>query len=142
MKLSLLRLLLRLDAAVLFLLGALLIFAPQSVERAFQFKELPTAVNYLLGMWGCALATLGIGYFQAAAHPLRHVLWVQIGIARGALECFLGTICLVRGIVTFQQAGAGIIVAGLMALAYVVLYPRKPRLVESTAASTKPISPR
>jgi hypothetical protein len=141
MKLSLLRILLRLDAAVLFLLGALLIFAPSQVERVFQFKELPPAVNYLIGMWGCVLATLGIGYFKAASHPLRHVVWVQVGIVRGALECILGLVYLTRGIVTFQQAGMGIIIAGLMTLAYVALYPRKPRLVQKQETSVRTASP-
>jgi hypothetical protein len=141
MKLSLLRILLRLDAAVLFLLGALLIFAPEQVERFFQFNELPSAVSYLIGLWGCALATLGIGYFKASAHPLRHVVWVQVGIARGALECLLGLFYLARGIVTFQQAGMGIIVAGLMMLAYFALYPRKPRLVQTSESSVRTASP-
>ena len=125
MKLTPLRYLLMLDAAVLFLLGALLIFAPSQVERAFHFPDLPPAVGYMIGLWGCVFATLGFGYVIAATDPLRHVVWVQVGIARGALECVLGLVHLARGIVTFQQAGFGIIIAGLMALAYVALYPRE-----------------
>jgi hypothetical protein len=129
MKLKLLHYLLMLDAVVLTLLGALLIFAPESVERAFRFQNLPPAVDYLIGMWGCVFATLGIGYAAAAIDPLRHRVWVQVGIARGALECFLGIVYLFLGIVTFQQAGIGIILAGCMALAYIALYPRMPRLI-------------
>ena len=125
MKLTPLRYLLMLDAAVLFLLGALLIFAPGQVERAFHFQDLPAAVGYMIGLWGCVFATLGIGYVVAATDPLRHVVWVQVGIARGALECILGIVYLARGIVTFQQAGFGVVVAGLMAVAYVALYPRE-----------------
>src|SRR5437870_5204826 len=123
MKLTLLRSLLILDAAVLFLLGALLIFAPGQVERAFHFENLPGAVSYLIGMWGCVFATMGLGYVVAATNPMQHRTWVQVGIARGALECVLGLIYLARGTVTFQQAGAGIVIAGLMALAYAILYP-------------------
>jgi hypothetical protein len=67
---------------------------------------------------------MAIGYWKAAADPVRHVVWVQVGIARGALECGVGIIYLLRGIVTFRQAGVGTIVAGLLALAYLVLYPR------------------
>ena len=133
MKLSWLRGLMTLDAAVLGLLGALLIFAPSQIERTFQFKELPPAVSYLLGMWGCVLVTLGFGYLVAARHPLRHVVWVQIGIARGLLESVLGLVCLSRGLVTWPQAGFGIILAGSMAAAYCALYPRGPRLVKSSA---------
>ena len=137
MKLKLLRLLLLADAIVLILLGALLAFAPELVERVFQFKELPPAVNYLLGMWGCALATMGAGYLVASRNPLKHRIWVQVGIARGALECALGLVCLSRGTVTFQQAGFGIIIAGLMAVAYIALYPRAPRLVKLTEETGK-----
>jgi hypothetical protein len=113
MKITPLRYLLMVDAAVLFLLGALLSLAPAQVERAFHFKDLPPAVGYMIGLWGCVIATLGIGYAVAATDPLRHVVWVQVGI-----------IYLARGVVTFQQAGFGIIVAGAMAVAYIVWYPR------------------
>ena len=132
MKLSPLRVLLALDAAVLFLLGALLILAPRRVEFAFQFKDLPDGVSYILGLWGCVLATMAIGYAVAATDPIRHVVWVQVGIARGMLECILGVFYVAWGVVSWQQAGFGIIVAGLITIAYMVFYPRKPRLVPSS----------
>jgi hypothetical protein len=138
MKLKLLRYLLTLDAIVLFLLGAFLIFAPSRVEIAFHFQNLPDAVAYIIGMWGCVFATLGIGYAIAATDPLRNLAWVQVGIARGALECLLGVVYLLRGTVTLQQAGLGIVLAGLMALAYIALYPRKPRLVGEKSATPSP----
>jgi hypothetical protein len=124
MKLTLLRYLLMIDAAVLFMLGALLIFAPRQVEIAFHFQELPPAVSYLIGLWGCVFVTLGFGYVIAATHPLRHLIWVQVGIARGALECLLGVVYLARGVVSWQQAAFGIITAGLITVAYTTLYPR------------------
>jgi len=123
MKLSLLRNLLLLDAAVLLLLGLLLIFVPKQVELAFGFKDLPAGVSYILGLWGCVLGTMGAGYVVAASDPLRHRVWVQVGIARGALECVLGLVCLARGIVTFQQAGFGIVVAAIITVAYLACYP-------------------
>ena len=141
MKLSLLRYLLMLDAAVLFLLGALLILAPAQVERAFHFPDLPPAVGYMIGLWGCVFATMGFGYVVAATNPIRHRVWIQVGIARGALECALGLVYLARGTVTFQQAGFGVIVAALISIAYVALYPRKPRLVNAPEASARPAAP-
>src|SRR5882672_2373310 len=137
MKLTPLRFLLMLDAAVLFLLGALLILAPGQVERAFHFQDLPPAISYIIGLWGCVFATLAIGYLVAATDPLRHVVWVQVGIARGVLECILGVVYLARGIVTFQQAGFGIVVAALITLAYLVFYPRKPRSIPSSGSSNQ-----
>jgi hypothetical protein len=124
MKLSLLRYLLVIDALVLFLLGALLILAPGQVERAFHFQDLPPAISYIIGLWGCVFATLAVGYLVAATDPLRHVVWVQVGIARGLMECALGLVYLARGVVTFQQAGFGLVVAALITIAYIVCYPR------------------
>jgi hypothetical protein len=124
MKLNLLRYLLMVDAAVLFLLGAVLIFAPRQVEAAFRFNELPLAVSYLIGLWGCVFMTMGVGYVVAATHPIRHLVWVQVGIARGSLECLVGVAYLVRGVVTWRQAAFGIVTAAVIAGAYVALYPR------------------
>jgi len=124
MKLTLLRYLLMLDAALLLLLGALLILVPWRVEAAFHFTELPSAVSYLIGLWGCVFVTLGIGYVVAATHPLRHIVWVQVGIARGSLELIVGLVYLARGVVTWQQSGFGLIAAALLTAAYVALYPR------------------
>lgn len=135
MKLTLLRNLLLLNAAVLFLLGALLIFLPKQVEFAFHFKDLPDGVSYIIGLWGCALATMSLGYVVAAMNPIRHVVWVQVGIARGVVEIVLGLVCLARGTVTFQQAGFGIIIAGLISLGYILLYPRPLRLVREAGGS-------
>ena len=128
-----LRVLLVIDAAVLFLLGLVLIVAPQQVARVFHFQNLPEGVNYLVGLWGCALLTMAGGYLMAAQNPIRHAIWVQVGIARGALECLLSVVYLGRGIVTFSQAGFGIIIAALMAIAYAVLYPREETLPADAA---------
>jgi hypothetical protein len=124
MKLTLLRYVLMIDAAVLFLIGALLMFLPRQVEVAFHFADLPAAVSYLIGLWGCVFVTMAGGYVIAATHPLKHLIWVQIGIARGALECVLGAVYLARGIVTWQQAAFGLVTAALITAAYTALYPR------------------
>ena len=129
MKQILLRNFLLLDAAVLFLMGTMLVLLPEQVERTFSFTDLPAGVHYIIGLWGCSLAALSIGYVTAAKNPVRHIIWVQVGIARGAAEVFWGLFCVARHIVTFRQAAFGIIVAGLMSLAYLILYPRKPRLL-------------
>ena len=123
-KLRATRILLAFDSAVLFLLGTLLLVLPQYVTLAFGFVDLPVGVTYIVALWGCVLLTMAIGYWKASADPIRHIVWVQVGIARGALECGVGIIYLIRGIVTFRQAGIGITLAGLFALAYLFFYPR------------------
>ena len=120
-----LRMLLMADGTALFLLGALVLVFPRQTLAAFHFTNLPEGVNYLIGLWGCALATFGIGYAVAATDATRHVIWVQIGIARGVLEAAFGGWCVARGLVTWEQGGFGIILAGFVAIAYLVLYPGK-----------------
>jgi hypothetical protein len=122
----------------LFLLGLLLILSPKQVELAFHFKDLPEGVNYVMGLWGCILLTMAPGYAVAAMDPVRHVVWVQVGIARGAIECVLGAVYLVRGVVTWQQSGFGIVVAAIITTAYLILYPRGPRVIRKTAPSPGP----
>ena len=134
MKLALLRYLLLIDAAVLVLLASLFLFAPRQIETAFGFRDLPPAVSYIIGLWGCVLGTLAIGYVAAAQNPLRHRVWIQVGIARGALECLLGLVYLARGVVNVKQAAFGIIVAAAISIAYLVLYPRRPRLITDQTA--------
>ena len=102
---------------------------------------MPPAVGYLIGLWGCVFATMGFGYLVAATNPIRHRVWIQVAIARGALECVLGAVYLARGIVTFQQAGFGVILAALISIAYLVLYPHPPRLVQAPEISPPSPSP-
>ena len=123
-KLRVTGILLALDAAVLFLLGTLLLVLPQHVLFAFGFVDQPIGVTYIIALWGCAILTMAIGYWKASADPVRHLVWAQVGIARGALECAVGIVYLVRGVVSFRQAGVGIILAGLFAAAYLIFYPR------------------
>ena len=124
MKLRVTGILLALDAAVLFLLGTLLLVLPRHVLFAFGFADLPIGVTYIVALFGCALLTMALGYWKASADPVRHLVWAQVGIARGALECAVGIVYLLRGIVSFRQAGVGIILAGLFAAAYLIYYPR------------------
>jgi hypothetical protein len=124
MKLTPLRYLLFWDAALLIVLGAALILMPSEVQRIFHFNDRPAAMNYILGLWGCVLASLGLGYLVAAKDPVKNLVWVQVGIVRGALECILGLVYLARGLATFQQAGMAIVLTGLIAFGYVAFYPR------------------
>ena len=57
------------------------------------------------------------------------------GIARGILECVLGVVYLARGIVTFDQAGFGLILAALISIAYMLCYP-------TSATSRNTMTPR
>jgi hypothetical protein len=138
MKMALLRCLLLADAAILFLLGAVLIFAPGQVEASFHFQGLPPAVAYLIGLWGCGMATMSLGYVVAVVDPLKHRVWINVAIGRGVLEVFLGTVYLVRGIVTLPQAGGGVLLAAFVSIAYLALYPMAPKVDKPPTPTPSP----
>ena len=119
-----LRVLLTADAAVLLALGLALIFVPDTLAAVFQFKGLPDVVDYIGGFLGCAFISLGIGYVATTADPIRHVIWIWIGIARGVFEVILSVVCVLRGVVSWPQASFGVAFASVIALGYTIFYPR------------------
>lgn len=120
-----LRMFMMMDAVVLTGLGVLFITVPRRIEAVFHFQDLPVGVDYMIGLWGCVFATLGLATMLAAVEPRRNVLWVQMGIARGVLEAVFGVACAVRSVVTWEQASFGIFTAMFIVAAYLAFYPRK-----------------
>jgi hypothetical protein len=113
------------DGVVLCVLGAALFALPRTMWMAFGFEGLPDMVNYVLGMWGALLATMGVGYFIASQDPARSHGWVWVGIARGILEGGVSAFYIATHVVTFKQGGLGLVLAVWFALAYIVFYPRR-----------------
>lgn len=124
-----LRLLLIFDAAVLALLGGAFAVVPARVLEVFKFEGVPTEVHYIVAMWGCVMFSMALGYLYAAMDPFKHVVWIQVAIARTGIEFLVGMVYLGMGVVTWSQAGFGVVMTGLIALAFVLLYPR-PSMME------------
>jgi hypothetical protein len=118
-----LRVLLAADSLVLLALGGLFMAVPGKVGLIFGFTDLPPAAGYMIGLWGCAFISLGVGYGCSVEDPIRNVNWVRAGIVRGALECAFGFIVVEQHLVTWHQAAFGTIIAGAITTAYVILYP-------------------
>lgn len=137
MKFTLLRYLLFVDAVVLAMIGLLLIVMPQRVATFFHFADLPQSVSYLLGLWGCVMLSLGGAYAIVSRDPIQHRLWIDIAIIRALIETGFGFVAMSRGIVNFSQAGFGTILTAALALAYIALYPRPPRIVAAEPEATK-----
>jgi len=119
-----LRMILLFDAAFLFLIGSFFILAPGRALPYFHFPPMPREAEFLVSMWGCVLGTLSIGYLQAVRDPLGNLPWLQVGIARGLLEVVVGLFFIWRGIISWQQGWLGIVVGALVAVVYLVAYPR------------------
>lgn len=125
---DLLRHLLLVDAALLALIGGALIGAPAEVAKVLHMQALDAQTRYIVGILGCVYLSMAPGYLNASLFPYTATPWVQIGIARGLLECALGVYFIARGYLAFQQVSLGLVVGGAVALAYIVLYPRTPEV--------------
>ena len=65
-----------------------------------------------------------------------------IGYGRlGSADYDEGATYLARGVVTWQQAGFGILLAAFITVAYLVFYPRAARIVAVTGSPTTGPSP-
>jgi hypothetical protein len=85
------------------------------------------------------MLSLAAAYAIVSRDPIRHRFWIDIGIVRALLEAIFGATALARGSVNFSQAGVGTMLAAALAIAYLLLYPRPPRVVELVAQSPKPV---
>jgi hypothetical protein len=132
-----LRIVLLMDAVVLSALGLALLIAPHTMWTLFGFGGLPPAVNYIVSMWGALMCTMGLGYFFAAREPSRSTAWVWAGLLRGVLEAVVGLGYLSAGLISFAQAWAGLFLAVWFALAYIVFFPRRAWLAESTLSGSQ-----
>ena len=119
-----LRMILLFDAAFLFVLGGSFVIVPHRAIPFFHFPPMPRETEFMVAMWGCVLMTLSIGYLQAVRDPSKNLAWLQVGIARGCLEVLVGLLYIARGIITWQQGWLGIAVGALVALVYLIFYPR------------------
>lgn len=133
MVLKLLKVVLIADGVVLLALGVPMLIAPHALWSLLGFTNLPPAVNYIVGMWGALLATMGLGYFFAARDPATSHAWVWVGLIRGVLEVAASLGYMFAGLVSFGQAWLGLVLAAWFALAYVVFYPRASWIAEARA---------
>ena len=120
-----LRVVLLFDGAVLCSLGAVLLIAPHATWTMFGFSNLPGAANYIVGMYGALMCSLGLGYVLAARRPGHAVPWVLAGIIRGLLEVAVSLGYIFTAIVSFSQAWFGLLLGAWFTLAYIIFYPRR-----------------
>lgn len=123
-RLQLLAFAMRVDALVLGALGLGMLLAPRGVLDLFELGALPPGVNFILGMYGAVMFTLGVAYWQGATLPGQHLVLARIGILRAAVEIFMATYWIALGAVSIRQGAAGVFLPVWFGLAYALLYPR------------------
>jgi len=110
-------------AALGILLGLAYIFAPEQLGAMSGYAPGPAYVLYFLAMLGICYIVGSAFIIIAAQDPLRNILWVQFAIAGAILAVIIEVYSLLRGFVTFEQVGTGIIVDAVFAVALLALYP-------------------
>ena len=110
-------------AAAEILQGLIIILAPEQGGSMLGFAKGPTYVNNFLALLGLHMIVGGTFLIIAARNPIRTILWVQYAIALAVLMVAGNVYSIMRGFVTFGQAGMGIIIDGVFAAALLSLYP-------------------
>jgi hypothetical protein len=105
------------------LFGLAYIFVPYQLGAMLGYEQGPAYIGYMLaGLAGCFIS-VSVFMIVAARDPLRHINWVKFAILYCTLGVVLGLYSIIRGYVNFGQAGMGIIIDAVFAVAFLALYP-------------------
>ncbi len=105
------------------LTGLALIFLPKQFAHLLGYPEFPQDVNFIIGGWGIAALTFGVGRVLASNREERYRLWAFLGLLEGIV---LLTFCLrywLGGVLIFMQVSVPLIIALFFSVAYAVSYP-------------------
>ena len=109
--------------AIHILLGLALIIAPYQAGSMFGFGEIAAYVPYLTALLGGGFIAVSVWFIVAGLEPLRHISLVKLAILWSSLGVVTGLYSIVQGAVDFSQAGFGIILDAVFAIAFLALYP-------------------
>lgn len=105
------------------LFGLAYIFASREMGAMFGFEEGPAYVGYMLAGMGGGFISVSVFVIIASRDPLRHINWVKFAILWCILGVLVGLYSIIRGYVGFAEAGMGIIIDGVFAVAFLAFYP-------------------
>jgi energy-converting hydrogenase Eha subunit C len=110
-------------AVVGILFGLGFVLSPEQLCSMFGFENAPTYVPYFLALLGIAYILAGVFVIIASRNPLKHIMWVQLAIVWSLLDAIAAIYFIVRGNVTFSQAGMVPIMDVIFVIAFLALYP-------------------
>ncbi len=109
------------------LLGLAFIVAPDQVGSMFGLKEIASYVPYIMAMLGGCMIAAAFVFLVTGLNPLSHIIGVKFAILWSILGALTALYSIIRGAVDFSQAGTGVILDAVFAIAFLALYPyRKP----------------
>ena len=106
---------------ILFGLGFLL--APNQLVAGFGVSLALSYVQYFLTLLGNVYIMTGIFVILAARDPLKQILWLQFAIASSLLDMIAALVFIIRGNLTFSQAGITLILNIFLLVAFLIFYP-------------------
>jgi hypothetical protein len=105
------------------LFGLAYIFVPYELGSMLGFEKGPDYIPaFLASLGGCFIA-VSVFVIAAARDPLQHISWVKFAILFSVLGLVIELYSVIRGYVDFSQAGMGIILYAIFAVAFLVFYP-------------------
>ncbi len=109
--------------AILILSGLAFIIAPYQVASMSGLGEIAAQVPYFMALLGGCFIAVSVWFIVAGLEPLRHISLVKLAILWSSLGVVTGLYSIVQGAVDFSQAGMGIILDAVFAIAFLALYP-------------------
>ncbi len=110
-------------AVIGFLYALGFILFPNQLLALFGVSPVPSYVLFFLVLLGNAYILAGIFVILAARDPLKHILWVQLAMAWAVLDLIASLVFIIRGNLTFLQAGNAVVVDMIMLVAFLIFYP-------------------
>ena len=110
------------------IVGLALIFFPEQFASLFGYPELSQDVNFIIGGWGIAALTFGVGRVLASNREERYRLWAILGFFEGIV---LMTFCLrywLCDALNFMQVSVPLLIAAFFSIVYAVSYPTWSRM--------------
>ncbi|MFC2006291.1 hypothetical protein ACFLVG_05015 [Chloroflexota bacterium] len=109
------------------LLGLAFILTPYQLGSMFGLGEIADYVPYPMALLGGGFIAASFLFIVTGLNPLEHISGVKFAILWSSLGIITGLYSIARGAVDFSQAGMGIILDVVFAIAFLALYPyRKP----------------
>lgn len=110
-------------SVIVILFGLGFVFAPGQICSTLGFENPAPYVPYFLALLGIGYIVVGFFVIVAVRNPLKHIMWVQMAIAWTILDAVVALSYMIKGNVSFSQAGMVPILNGVLAVAFLIFYP-------------------
>ena len=105
------------------LAGLLQIILPEDVARIYGLDQIPDYVRWLMAFLGAVFVASGFWTIEAGQDPVSHINWVKYQITVSTLVAAVTGYSIIKGDVSFSQAGMVLLLFALAAGLLLAFYP-------------------